>query len=83
MPQSVNIDLGSSLGKSLVVLVGYIPLKQDVIFFMSIEDLMDTGIWEETQLAILLCFLNLTWMCLHFKTPLFSQLQVDLLASIS
>ena len=48
MPQLVNIDLGSSLGKSLVVLVGYIPLKQDVISFMSAEGLMDTRIQEET-----------------------------------
>ena len=48
MPQSVNIDLGSFLGKSLVVFVGYIPLKQDVISFMNVDGLMDTGIWEET-----------------------------------
>jgi len=42
----VNIDLGSSLGKSLVVLVGYIPLKQDIISFMSVKGLIDTGIQE-------------------------------------
>jgi len=42
MLQSVNINLGSSLGKRLAVLVGYIPLKLDVIFFMSAEGLMNT-----------------------------------------
>ena len=74
MPQSVNIDLDSFLERSLVVLVGYIPLKQNIISFTSTEDLTNTRIQEETQLAILSYFLNLTQVHLHFKTSLLSQL---------
>ena len=48
MSQLVNIDLGFSLGKILAVYVGYIPSKQDITSFMSIEDLMNIGIQEET-----------------------------------
>ena len=44
----VNTDLGSSLGKNSSVLVVDILLNQDAIFFMSVVDLMATGIWEGT-----------------------------------
>ena len=44
----VNTDLGSSLGKNSSVLVVDILLNQDAIFFMSVVDLMATGIREGT-----------------------------------
>ena len=44
----VNSDLDSSLGKISNVHVVNIPLKQDIIFYMSMADLMDTGIQGET-----------------------------------
>ena len=78
----VNIDLDFSLGKSLGICVGYAPSKQDIISFMSAKGLMNTEIWEGTQLATLSYSLNLTQVYLLFKTPLSYQLQVDLLASI-
>jgi len=40
----VNSNLGSSLGRNSNVCVTDIPLKQDAIFYMSVADLMDTGI---------------------------------------
>jgi len=36
----VNTDLGSSLGRNLSVLAAYILLNQDIIFFISVVDLM-------------------------------------------
>ncbi len=44
MLQLASIDLDSFLGRNLDIYVDYIPLNQDVIFFMNIEGLMDTGI---------------------------------------
>jgi len=44
----VNSDLGSSLGKNSNVYAIDIPSKQDVIFYMNVADLMDTGIQGET-----------------------------------
>ena len=44
MLQLANTDLDFSLKKSLGVHMGYIPLKQDVIFFMSAEGLMNIRI---------------------------------------
>jgi len=44
MLPSVNTDLGSSLGRNLSVYVAYILLNQDAISFMSMVDLMVTGI---------------------------------------
>jgi len=44
---SVNTDLGSFLGRNLSVYVAYILLNQDTTSFMSVVDLMVTGIWEE------------------------------------
>ena len=43
-----NTDLGFFLEKNLSVLVVDILLNQDTIFFMSVVDLMATGIREET-----------------------------------
>jgi len=43
-----NTDLGSSPRKNLNVLVIDILLNQDVIFFMSMADLMVTEIQERT-----------------------------------
>ena len=43
-----NTDLGSSLGKNLSVLVVDTLLNQDIIFFISMVDLMATGIQEGT-----------------------------------
>jgi len=43
MPQWTNIDLDIFLGKSLVVYVGYTPLNQDIISFMSTKGLTNTG----------------------------------------
>jgi len=44
----VNSDLGSSLGRNSNVHVIDIPSKQDAIFYISVADLMDTGIQGET-----------------------------------
>ena len=46
---SVNTDLGSSLGKNLNVCVAYTLLNQDAISFMSVVDLMVTGIQKGTH----------------------------------
>jgi len=48
MLQLANIDLDFSLGKSLGICMGYTPLKQDIIFFISAEGLMNIGIQEGT-----------------------------------
>ena len=40
----MNIDLDFFLRKSLVILVDYTPLKQDVISFMNADGLMNTRI---------------------------------------
>jgi len=48
MLQLVSTDLGFSLGSNLDVYVGYTPLNQDVISFMSIEGLTIIEIQEGT-----------------------------------
>jgi len=48
MLQLVSIDLDSFLGRNLDVYMDYIPLNLDVTFFMNVEGLMNTGIWEGT-----------------------------------
>jgi len=63
MLQSVNTDLDFSLGKSLSAYVGYIPSKQDIIYFMNAEGLTNIGILEGTQLVILSCSWNLIQVC--------------------
>ena len=81
MLQFANTDLDFSLGKNLDVCVGYTPLKQDIIFFMSAEGLTNIRIQEGTRLATLSCFLSLTLVCLLFQTPLHHQFQVELIIS--
>ena len=46
---SVNMDLGFFLGKNLSVCVTYTLLNQDIIFFMTVVDLMVIGIREGTH----------------------------------
>jgi len=45
----VNWNLGSSLGRNSNVRATDILSKQDTIFYMSVADLMDTGIQEGTH----------------------------------
>ena len=51
--QLVNIDSGSSLEKTFCVHVGYTLLKPNNISYMSVRDLIITGIQVETLLIIL------------------------------
>ena len=44
MLQLASIDLDSFLGRNLGIHMDYIPLNQDVIFFMNVKGLIDTGI---------------------------------------
>jgi len=69
-PQQANIDLDFSLGKSLAVHVGFTLSEQDDTSSMSAKGLTNIGIQEETQSAILLCFLNPIWRYSRFKTSI-------------
>ena len=53
MLQLASIDLDSFLERNLDIYADYILLNQDITFFINIEGLTDTGIWEETSYAIL------------------------------
>jgi len=48
MHQWISTDLGFSLGRNLGIYMGYTPLNQDIISFMSAEGLTIIGIQEGT-----------------------------------
>ena len=48
IPLLANSDLGSFLGRNSNVHAINIPLKQDIIFYINVVDLIDTGIQEGT-----------------------------------
>ena len=55
-----STDLDSFLGKNLNAHMICIPLNQGDTFSTIVADSMAIGTWEETLLATLLCFWNLT-----------------------
>ena len=69
----VNIDWDSFFRKISAICIVTILSKQDVISYMSAEDITSIGIQGETWLAILFFFWSLTVGHLLLKVPSYSS----------